>query len=146
TFRADKVLRGFDEDIREAVGSALQQAGVRLYPGVIPTQILKNTEYSVALSNSSIIDVDQILSAVGRTPQTDNLGLEVAGVKRDERKAVRVNDISQTSIPSIYAVGDVTNRVNLTPVAIREGNTFAERLYGGGAEPLSYANIPMAVF
>jgi glutathione reductase (NADPH) len=89
---------------------------------------------------------DAVLFATGRRPNSDGMGLEEAGVEIGRRGQVVVNEYSQTSVPSIYAIGDVTNRVNLTPVAIREGMAFVETVFGGNPTPVDHALIPSAVF
>lgn len=146
-FRADRILRGFDGDIRDHAGEAMRQAGVALMPGVLPTAIEKRDgALHVALSDGSTRIVDQVLFATGRAPATQGLGLEAAGVEHDAAGAITVDSHSRASVPSIYAVGDVTNRVNLTPVAIREGHTFADRVFGGKQGDVDHTRIPTAVF
>ena len=92
------------------------------------------------------IAADAVLVATGRVPNTKGLGLEAAGVELDKDGAVKVDDNNQSSVPSIYAVGDVTNRIQLTPVAIREGQAFADSVFGGKPTVVDYANVPSAVF
>ncbi len=147
-FRADQILRGFDSDIRAHAAEAMTHAGVKLMPGVLPTRIEKRDDGAlhVALSNGETRIVDQLLCATGRAPATDNLGLETAGVARDGAGAIKVDSHGRTSVESIYAVGDVTNRVNLTPVAIREGHAFADRVFGGKPVDVDHTRIPTAVF
>ncbi len=146
-FRADRILRGFDGDIRLHATEAMRHAGVRLMPGVLPKAIEKRGgALHVALSDGSMREVDQILFATGRAPATQGLGLEAAGVAHDAAGAVRVDSHARTNVPSIYAVGDVTNRVNLTPVAIREGHTFADRVFGDRHVDVDHTRIPTAVF
>jgi glutathione reductase (NADPH) len=145
--RADNVLRGFDGDMRNGVRDALTHAGVTFHFGVLPTKIEKSASgLRVSLSNGEALDVDQVLVATGRVPHTKNLGLEHAGVLLDERGAVKVDSYSKTNVDSIYAVGDVTNRVNLTPVAIREGHAFADTVFGGKHVTVTHQDIPTAVF
>jgi glutathione reductase (NADPH) len=146
-FRAEKVLRGFDEYMRDGLTEALAASGAKQRAGVLPTAIEKTADgLRVNLSDGGEILVDQILIATGRVPHSKGLGLENAGVATDRIGAISVNDESRTNIPSIFAVGDVTNRVNLTPVAIREGHLLADRLFGGGVEKVDYDLIPTAVF
>ena len=145
--RADNVLRGFDGDMRNGVRDALTHAGVKFHFGVLPTKIEKSASgLRVSLSNGEALEVDQVLVATGRVPHTKGLGLENAGVGLDEKGAVKVDAHSKTNVESIYAVGDVTNRVNLTPVAIREGHAFADTVFGGKRVTVVHQGIPTAVF
>jgi glutathione reductase (NADPH) len=145
--RGENVLRGFDCDMRNGVRDALLQSGVDLNFGVLPTGIEKAASgYCVTLTNGACVEADQVLIATGRRPNTKGLGLERAGVEVDSFGAIRVDAFSKTNINSIYAVGDVTNRVPLTPVAIREGHAFAETVFGGGPEAVNHSTIPTAVF
>jgi glutathione reductase (NADPH) len=145
--RASNVLRGFDEDMREGLRDELKRAGVGLRFGCLPTRIDKHGEtLRVALSDGQTIEADQVLVATGRKPNTRGLGLESAGVALDAAGAVVVDARSTSSAPSIHAVGDVTNRINLTPVAIREGHALADRLFGGGDGVVDHDNVAHAVF
>jgi glutathione reductase (NADPH) len=146
-FRADKVLRGFDEEVRTHLTQSLSKSGIMIAPHTLPTAIVKQgSHYHVTLSDGSTCDVDQILLATGRKPNIAGLGLEQAGVKTAANGAILVSGISQTSVPSIHAVGDVTDRVNLTPVAIREGHGFADQIFGGLSPRVDHDLIPTAVF
>jgi glutathione reductase (NADPH) len=146
-FRADNVLRGFDETLRRGLRDALAEAEVDQRFGVLPTSITKADHgFDLTLSDHSSLRVDQVLIATGRAPHTKGLGLEKAGVETDEIGAIKVDARNATNIPSIHAVGDVTNRVNLTPVAIREGHLLADRLFGGSDREVDYDLIPTAVF
>ena len=146
-FRADNVLRGFDEDLRTGLRDALKHAGVDVQAGALPTAIHKAADgLAVTLSNGEARQVDQVLIATGRRPHVTGLGLEAAGVAMDWNGAVHVNEYSQTSVPSIFAVGDVTNRINLTPVAIREGHAFADTQFGGKNICVDHSNVASAVF
>ncbi len=145
--RADNVLRGFDDDMRAGVRDALAHAGVNFHFGALPTRIEKVADgLRVELSRGKPLIVDQVLVATGRLPHTKGLGLETAGVEMDAKGAVKVDAYSRASAPSIYAVGDVTNRVNLTPVAIREGHAFADTVFGGKDIRVDHADIATAVF
>ncbi len=145
--RADNVLRGFDSDMRNGVRDGLQQAGVHFRFGCLPTSIEKTPSgLLVSMSQGASITVDQVLVATGRRPHTQGLGLETAGVDLDRVGAVVVDAHSRTSAPSIYAVGDVTNRINLTPVAIREGHAFADTVFGGKDVRVDHTDVPSAVF
>ncbi len=145
--RGDNILRGFDESMREGLRQELQHAGVDLKFGIVPTHVSKtDAGLKLALSDGSTLDVDQLLVATGRKPHTHGLGLESAGVTLDSDGAVKVDGYSRTNVPSIYAVGDVTNRINLTPVAIREGHAFADTLFGGKDVRVDHTNVASAVF
>jgi glutathione reductase (NADPH) len=147
SLRADLPLRGFDEDLRRLVRDGLVAAGVEIHAGALPTRIEKTPGgLVVTLEDGSRLEVDAVLAATGRIPQTQGLGLEAAGVALKENGAVVVDAYSQSSVPSIYAVGDVTDRVNLTPVAIREGHAFADTVFGGKDIAVDHALVPTAVF
>ena len=145
--RGENVLRGFDGDMRVGLRDALVRAHVQLHFGIMPVEITaRGNEKRVKLSNGKTIVVDQILVATGRRPHTRDLGLEGAGVRLAKSGAVVVDAYSQTNIPSIFAVGDVTDRLNLTPVAIREGQAFANTVFGGTPTAVVHTNVPTAVF
>ncbi|MDC0531354.1 glutathione-disulfide reductase, partial [Alphaproteobacteria bacterium] len=146
-FRADKVLRGFDDDIREHLMTSMAQKGITIHKEVTISEIEKvNMNYSVKLSNGKKLNVDKVMGATGRTPKVSKLGLNDIGVDLGNRGEVLVNKFNQTNIKSIYAIGDVTDKITLTPVAIAEGNAFADREYGKKTRFISYDNIPSAVF
>jgi glutathione reductase (NADPH) len=145
--RGENVLRGFDCDMRAGVRDALSQSGVDLYFGVQPTKIEKSPAgYHVTLTKGAQIKADQALIATGRRPNTKGLGLENAGVAVDSLGAIKVDAFSKSNVESIYAVGDVTNRMPLTPVAIREGHAFADTVFGGKPEAVVHKTVPTAVF
>lgn len=147
SLRADLPLRGFDADLRRLVRDGLAAAGVEIHAGALPTRIEKTPGgLVVTLDDGSRLEVDAVLAATGRIPQTQGLGLEAAGVALRENGAVVVDAYSRSSVPSIYAVGDVTDRVNLTPVAIREGHAFADTVFGGKDIAVDHALVPTAVF
>lgn len=147
SYRGDLPLRGFDEDLRKLSQESLQQAGISLKSGVVPTIITKaDNIFRATMNNGEILDIDAILLATGRRPATENLGLEKVGVQTRENGAIAVDHNAQTNIQSIYAVGDVTDRINLTPVAIREGHAFAERVFGGKRVGVNYECVASAVF
>jgi glutathione reductase (NADPH) len=135
------VLRGFDPDLREAVTQGLTANGI----DVVHCSELALKGTTLTLGNRTI-EVDLAMAAIGRDPISKGLGLEEAGVKIDERGAITVDEWSRTSVPHIYAVGDVTCRVALTPVAIREGHAVADTLFGKRPTPIRYDLIPTAVF
>lgn len=145
--RAPKPLRGFDEDLRDGVAAALTRAGVELLTGHMPASLERRGErYRATLSGEVTRDVDVTLLATGRVPTTAGLGLENAGVDMTRHGAVVVDRWSTTNVPTIFAVGDVTDRVNLTPVAIREGHAFADTVFGGKRVSVDHDLIPTAVF
>ncbi|MDB5594955.1 MAG: glutathione reductase [Hyphomicrobiales bacterium] len=146
-FRGENVLRGFDDDLRDGLRTELQHAGVEILPGTLPKRIEKRADgLVVTLTGDETRTFDQVMLATGRRPHTLGLGLENAGVECDHAGAVKVDAYSRTNVASIYAVGDVTNRVNLTPVAIREGHAFADTEFGGKETAVVHAGIPTAVF
>ncbi len=146
-FRADQVLRGFDKDIRSTLTDEMTKKGINIISKVLPEKIEKSdTGFRVYLSNKKNIEVDQVLYATGRSPNTQGLGLAEAGVDLTENGAIKVNEWNQSSVESIYAVGDVTDRINLTPVAIAEGRAFSETLYNNNPMKTDYNDVPSAVF
>ena len=145
--RGDNILRGFDRDMRDGLREALGHAGIDLRFGTLPTQVLQVAGgLQVMLSQGAPLVVDQIMLATGRLPHTQGLGLERAGVRLDRAGAVIVDEYCASNIPSIHAVGDVTNRINLTPVAIREGHAFADTVFGGKSVRVDHADVATAVF
>ena len=145
--RAENILRDFDEDLRIALRDALAEAGVAFKFTNLPTRIEKTAQgLSVALTSGDGLGVDQVMVATGRHPNTQGLGLEKLGVALDALGGVKVDRWSQSTVPSIYAVGDVTNRIALTPVAIREGHAFADSVFGDKKRAVDHANIATAVF
>lgn len=146
-YRGKQILRGFDEDVREFVAEEMTKAGIQIRHGTIIDRIEKAGDCLMAsLSDGRTLEVDSVFYAIGRKPITGGLGLEEAGVKLDSVGAVIVDDQYRSSVPSIYAIGDVTNRVNLTPVALAEGHALADTLFGNWPRDVSYDNIPTAVF
>ncbi|HEX2553252.1 MAG TPA: glutathione-disulfide reductase [Microvirga sp.] len=144
--RGDKLLRGFDEDIREALGQAYAKR-MDLALGLTVARLDRSAGgIAATLSDGAVREVDQVLVATGRRPNTRGLGLEKAGVAVDAVGAVPVDGYSRTLTPSVYAVGDVTNRVALTPIAIREGHAFADTVFGGKPTLVDHSLIPTAVF
>jgi glutathione reductase (NADPH) len=145
--RGDEILRGFDDDLREHVRGEMVARGidVRLNDTIQKIEDHK-THRCAFLSDGAAIEADQVMLAVGRAPNTKNMGLEAAGVKVNANGAVAVDETSRSNIPSIYAIGDVTARIALTPVAIREGHAVADTLFGNNPWHLDHANVPSAVF
>ena len=146
--RSDKILRGYDESIRDRLLQISMTKGISFRFNAGFEGIDKGDDgcLTVRMSNHEPITVDCVLFATGRVPNTTGLGLESAGVELDEKGAVVVDADSMSSCPSIYAVGDVTNRIQLTPIAIREGQAFADTVFGGKPHRVDYANVPSAVF
>jgi glutathione reductase (NADPH) len=147
-YRGDNILRGFDEDVRAHVRAEMEMAGITILTGCTITSIDKrNHDYISHLSNGSSIASSQVMFAIGRHPNVANLGLENAGVAiNPSNGGIAVDSFSKTSVPSIYAIGDVTHRTNLTPVAIREGHAFADTVFGKRSVEVDHSNIPTAVF
>ena len=147
-YRGEDILRYFDADVSTQVHKEMQRQGIRIVTQAVFEKIEKRDgdEKRVHLSNGTHIDTDLVFWAVGRKPSTKGLGLESAGVELDKNGAVKVDDQSRSSVENIFAVGDVTDRVNLTPVAIREGAAFAETFYNDNPTSTDYRFIPKAVF
>ena len=146
-YRGETVLRGFDDDVRTHVHGELKRKGVKVITNASPTRIVKaGGKLSMALSNGESVTADKVLFAVGREPYTRGLGLDKAGVKVNDKGAVVVDDYSRSSVPHIFAVGDVTDRLNLTPVAIREGQAFAQTEFMNMPTQFDHADVPHAVF
>ncbi len=146
-YRGENILRGFDDDVREHLRSEMERRGIT----IITRQTVDAVErvehgLCVELSDRRSFVADQVMFATGRQPNISGLGLEAAGVGIAENGGIAVDEFSRSSVPSIYAVGDVTNRVNLTPVAIREGHAFADTVFGGRPVAVDHANVPTAVF
>jgi glutathione reductase (NADPH) len=147
-YRGERILRAFDAEIGLFVEDALRQKGVTYINNTIFTQIeeTQGGGRRVHLKNGDVIDTDLVFWAIGRRPSTQSLGLEAAGVETDGYGAILVDPHSRTSAPSVFAIGDVTNKVNLTPVAIRAGAAFAKTQFGGEPTMMDYRFIPKAVF
>ncbi|EFJ53152.1 hypothetical protein VOLCADRAFT_78818 [Volvox carteri f. nagariensis] len=152
-FRGDKVLRGFDTECRDQVQTNLVARGVHVHPGCQPTRIEKKGEHQLVLhyrdsrgAGEQQLEVAMVMMATGRKPRVEGLGLEAVGVALDSSGAVQVDEYSRTSVPGIWAVGDVTNRINLTPVALMEGMAFAKSAFGGELTKPDYRNVASAVF
>lgn len=146
-YRGEEILRGFDMDVRKHVRHELQKRGVQVILGDVFTRIAERPDgLLVSLRSGIDLEVDAVLMAIGRKPNTAGLGLEAIGVELGPDGRVVVDAQSRTNVPSIYAVGDVTDRVNLTPVAIREGHAFADTVFGGRPVTVDHHLIPTAVF
>jgi glutathione reductase (NADPH) len=146
-YRGAQLLNGFDPEVRSEVDIVQKNNGIDVRYNVSPREIKKTTGgYIVSFSDGSKIGTDLVFMATGRKPHTNGLGLENAGVKTDKNGAVVVNEYSKTTAANIYAVGDVTNRVNLTPVAIREGVAFVETVFKDNKTAYDHTDIASAVF
>jgi glutathione reductase (NADPH) len=147
-YRGPLFLRGFDDDARAFLAGEMRKKGIelRFNANFKRLEKLPGGAVRATLSDGSTLETDLVLCAMGRVPNTAGLGLAELGVKMSGRGALAVDEHYQTSVPSIYGLGDVIDRVQLTPVAIAEAMVLARHLFGGGAAPLNYANIPSTVF
>ncbi|MBR1142669.1 glutathione-disulfide reductase [Bradyrhizobium sp. AUGA SZCCT0431] len=147
-YRGDNILRGFDEDVRKHVRAEMEKQGINIITGCTISKVDRHgKEFTTHLSSGSSIASDQVMFAIGRHPNVANLGLETAGVAINPKNGgIAVDAWSKTSTPNIYAIGDVTHRTNLTPVAIREGHAFADTVFGKRPVQVDHATIPTAVF
>jgi glutathione reductase (NADPH) len=146
-YRGGEILRGFDHDLREGLTAIMKGQGIAITLNTEPVAIEKTRGgLSVVTNRNGCIACDAVMFATGRRPNTVGLGLQKLGVKCGWNGRIMVNDFYQSSVPSIYAVGDVTDRVNLTPVAIRDGIAFIEGVYRNNPNPVDLAYLPTAVF
>ncbi len=147
-YRGDLFLRGFDQEVREFTAQEVAKKGVGLNFNCNIKRIerLTSGRLQAQLTDGRVLEADQILYATGRVPNTQGLGLESVGVAQQQSGAIIVNDRFQTSVPSIYAIGDVIDRVQLTPVALAEGMALVRHLYAAGSPAVDYELIPTAVF
>ena len=145
--RGDEVLRGFDDDVRHHVRVEMEERGIQF---VLRHQVAsiekKGRALCAHLSDGVTHEVDQVMFATGRRANTAGIGLEAVGVALDARGAIAVDENSRSTVPSIYAIGDVTDRLQLTPVAIREGQAFADSAFGDKPWTVDHSNVPTAVF
>jgi glutathione reductase (NADPH) len=146
-YRGENILRGFDDEVRQHLRMDMEKHGIRVVTGRTITAIEQaGAHYSVQLSSGNHIPADKVMFATGRVPNVAKLGLKEAGVEIAKNGGIAVDEYSRTTAQNIYAVGDVTNRINLTPVAIREGHAFADTVFGGKPTIVDHANVPTAVF
>ncbi|MEM9434767.1 MAG: glutathione-disulfide reductase [Pseudomonadota bacterium] len=146
-YRGAQILRGFDDEARGLVAEQMARSGIEIHTGTNVMDMVKSDSgLQVRGTNGTTAEFDQVLFATGRTPNTAGLGLENTDVKLGRRGEILVDAYSQTAQASIYAIGDVTNRVNLTPVAIREGMAFVETVFNGNPTKVDHELIPSAVF
>ena len=145
--RADTVLRGFDEDIRVNLDKEMAKHGINIRSETVIKSIEKDGDvYKLLLGNDEILETDLVMYATGRRANTAGLGLENAGVKLKDNGSIIVDEWNRTSVPNIYAVGDVTDRIQLTPVAIQEGAAVSETLFNNNPIKVDYGDVPTAVF
>lgn len=145
--RAPNILRGFDEDVRDHLRQEMTKKGVKILSETTIESIEQTAEgYILKLGDGSSLETDLVMYATGRSPKTSDLGLEELGIELDRKSAIVVNDQYQTSVANIYALGDVTDRINLTPVALGEGMALAHSLFNNNPRIMDYDNIPSAVF
>ena len=146
-YRGAQILRGFDEEARGLVAEEMIQSGIDLKLGTNVLEMRKEGDQIwVKATNGDESLFDQVMFATGRNPNADDLGLEELGIARGKGGEIKVDQYSQTAVPSVYAIGDVTDRVNLTPVAIREGMAFVETVFNGNPTSPDHELIPTAIF
>jgi glutathione reductase (NADPH) len=146
-YRQPLPLRGFDQDLREGLAEALGQQGITQHPRSRPLKLEADGDHRVlTFGENQKLRTDLVFFATGRRPATENLGLDNAGVTLNDKGAVVVDANLRTSVPHIYAMGDVTDRINLTPVATAEGHALADTLFGRNPRSISLQNVPSAVF
>lgn len=147
--RRDRVLRGFDEECRTAVHESLKESGIRMRTETEIGRIVQkgdNGPFEVNTPLGGMFETDLVMYATGRAPNTKGIGLEKVGVQLDKVGAIAVDEWSKTTAENIWAVGDVTDRINLTPVAIMEGHCFADTVFGNKPRKPDHRNVPSAVF
>ncbi|MDB5562805.1 MAG: gorA [Hyphomicrobiales bacterium] len=146
-YRGDRILRGFDEDVRTGVDAGMQERGIKfIYETTIRTMRKFGDDIEVTFSDDVVAPFGAVMFATGRQPNVANFGLEALGVRLTPMGAIAVDEYSRTNLPSIYAVGDVTGRANLTPVAIREGAAFAETVFNDNPTAVDLSLVATAVF
>jgi glutathione reductase (NADPH) len=146
-YRGEQILRGFDDDLRNHLAAEMKKKGIDIRTQVDVKEIVRSGDgVRITLTDDSAIGAGQVMFATGRMPNTHGLGLENVGINLTPHGAIPVNEYSRSEVPSIHAVGDVTNRVNLTPVAIREGHAFADTVFGKKPTMVNHGLVPTAVF
>jgi glutathione reductase (NADPH) len=146
-YRGENILRGFDDDVRAHLRAEMEKRGITIICGRTVAGVqAKRDAFTATLSDGSACEVDKVMFAVGRRPNVAGLGLEATGVRLAASGGIAVDEFSQTSVPHIHAIGDVTNRINLTPVAVREGHAFADTVFGHRPTAVDHADVPTAVF
>jgi glutathione reductase (NADPH) len=146
-YRAKLPLRGFDEDLRVRAAAALQQAGIELHPGAAPREVQRaDGSWLLIAPDERMREFPFVLNATGRRPNTVGLGLETLGIELDENGAIPIDARMRTRADQVYAIGDVTNKINLTPVAIAEGRALADSLFGPAPRAVDLSLVASAVF
>jgi len=145
--RAPQILRGFDEDARDVLAHEMEKKGIHIMRETVVRSIEKcEGGFSLRFPYGKELEADLVMYATGRSPNTSGLGLEEAGVKLDDKGAILVDEFSKTAVDNIYAIGDVTERLNLTPVALAEAEAFINTVYRDTPTAMDYANVASAVF
>jgi glutathione reductase (NADPH) len=147
-YRGEQILRGFDHDVQDRLAAEMQKKGIDIRLNTNVTELIRQSDghIKLKLDNGSELLADTVMFATGRVPNVKGLGLRQAGVEALPGGMIPVNECSQTNLQNVFAVGDVTNRVNLTPVALMEGHAFADTEFGGKPRPVNHRFIPSAVF
>jgi glutathione reductase (NADPH) len=146
-YRGPKILRGFDEDMRDALTHSSEKRGLRILTDRTFRRVEKNGDEVFAFTDKNeMLEADQVMLAIGRTPNTKGLGLEKIGVELGHRGEIRVDAFSRSSLAHVWAVGDVTDRLALTPVAIHEAMAFVKTVFENDPTPADHSNVPTAVF
>ena len=150
-YRGPQILRGFDDDVRNTLAGEIVKKGINLIVETIIDRVEKRApedggDLLLHLSDGSTLETDLLMAATGRKPNVENLGLQEVGVALDKSGAIKVDEFSKTSVDNIYAVGDVTNRINLTPVAIQEAMAFVDTVFRKMPRAMNHADVPSAVF
>src|SRR5712691_4958368 len=145
--RGEELLNGFDDDVRVPLALEMRARGITIHARCHVTGIVgERGDLAVTTSHGNEIAANEVMFATGRRPNTRNLGLAEAGIRFDAKGAITVDEWSRSSVRSVYAIGDVTDRLNLTPVAIAEGRALAETLYNNNPITMDHADVPTAVF
>ncbi|MDX2417765.1 MAG: glutathione-disulfide reductase [Xanthomonadales bacterium] len=147
-YRGEQILRGFDHDVQNTLAAEMQKKGIEIRLNINVTELIRQSEghITLKLDDGTELQADTVMFATGRVPNVRGLGLRDAGVDVLPGGMIPVNEFSQTNLQNVFAVGDVTNRVNLTPVALMEGHAFADSEFGGNPRPVNHRFIPSAVF
>lgn len=147
-YRGEQILRGFDHDVRDTLAAEMKKKGIEIRLNTNATELIRQPDGHITakLDDGSELEADTVMFATGRVPNVRGLGLRDAGVHALPGGMIPVNEYSRTNLENVFAVGDVTNRVNLTPVALMEGHAFADSEFGGNPRPVNHGFIPSAVF
>ena len=146
-YRGEKILRGFDDEVRDHLTAEMRLRGVRIMTQLDPVKLARGPNGKIiTLNNGETFEAEEVLYASGRKPKTEGLNLDAIAITPDIHGAVPVDAFSRTSVPHVYAIGDVTNRLNLTPVAIREAIAFVETAFKDNPTAYDRETVPTAVF